>query len=141
MKTLKISFSQKIITILFMTISTLSFSQKTVVWKGGTPGMEQQWDCAKNWSTHSVPDEFSDVLIPDVSSTTQATPIIRSGKVAVNSIFLESDALLSVQKNAMLTVYGHAQGVYVENLQLQGALHVIYETDENSNSTAFTIGH
>ena len=90
--------------LLFGLATTLS-AQNTVVWKGGTPGQENNWNCPKNWSKYKVPDEFSDVVIPDVSSTTHATPVIKSGTFEVNSIQIQSNAQLTIESGARLVVY------------------------------------
>lgn len=85
-------------------IATLH-AQKTVTWKGGTPGQENDWNCAKNWSSHKVPDEFSNVVIPDVSTTTLAAPVIKNGTFEVNAIIVHSNAKLTVEKDAQLVIY------------------------------------
>jgi hypothetical protein len=40
-------------TAFLLTLCLNAFAQKTVVWKGGTPGQETNWYCAKNWSTQT----------------------------------------------------------------------------------------
>ncbi|MFN0174840.1 MAG: hypothetical protein ACKVU0_09360 [Saprospiraceae bacterium] len=53
-------------------------SQKTATWKGGTPGKSTDWNCPGNWKEGRVPNEFSHVVIPDVSSSTFSYPVIDS---------------------------------------------------------------
>ena len=99
-----------IITTLWITISANAFSQKATTWIGGTPGMKTDWYCPYNWNTSSVPDEFSDVIIPDVSTTSFASPVIQSGKVEINSINVHSNASLTIGQNATLIVFTQSQG-------------------------------
>lgn len=108
--------------LLFGLATTLS-AQNAVVWKGGTPGQENNWNCPKNWSKYKVPDEFSDVVIPDVSSTTHATPVIKSGTFEVNSIQIQSNAQLTIESGARLVVY-NAETAFDQagNLQLNGSI-------------------
>ena len=102
----------KIATLSFATALTLIFglsislsAQTTATWKGGAPGMEHEWNCPKNWSSYRVPDAFSDVIIPDVSSTTLAAPVIKNGVFEVNSIQVHPNAKLTVEQDAQLVVY------------------------------------
>lgn len=60
--------------ILFLLISSLSLTAQSI-WKGGTPGQEQDWNVAKNWSTHKVPTAFDSVIIPSVESTGNFFPL------------------------------------------------------------------
>ena len=90
-----------LITVFTLTVFSVT-AQTTIEWVGGTPGKETNWDEPKNWSSHRVPDEFSNVVIPDVAATTQSYPVIRSGVVELNSLMLESQAKLTIQKDAQL---------------------------------------
>lgn len=38
-------------------------AQKITEWIGGASGREQDWFCNKNWTTQTVPNEFSTVII------------------------------------------------------------------------------
>ena len=95
---------------LLLTFSMNVFSQKSIIWKGGTPGQKNEWYCAQNWSTHNVPDEFSDVIIPDVSTSSFAFPVIRSGKVEINSLFIQFNGSLTIAKDVIMTVNENAEG-------------------------------
>jgi hypothetical protein len=98
-------------------------AQNAVTWKGGTPGQEGNWDCPKNWSSYRVPDEFSDVVIPDVSTTTLAAPKIMSGNYEVNSIQLLPNARLTIEHGAQLVVYSIENGFEKgDGLHLKGSL-------------------
>jgi len=97
-------------------------SQNITTWIGGAPGMESHWDCHKNWSNYKVPDEFSNVVIPDVSSTSLATPVIKMGVVEVNSLLIQKGAMLSIGSEAILKVYQDVEGIDKDRLQSEGLL-------------------
>jgi hypothetical protein len=115
-------------TIFALFLSNDALAQKTIIWKGGTPGQETNWDCPKNWSTYRLPDEFSNVVIPDVSSTTQASPVIRGGMVEVNALRIESRALLTIATDARLVVHDYTEGINAFNLDQKGAM-IVYGED------------
>jgi hypothetical protein len=83
-------------------LSQMLAAQVTNVWKGGTPGRETDWHCPKNWSRGDVPDEFTDVVIGDVSSTTRRYPVIAHGQVEVASLLIRTGAALTVRPGAAL---------------------------------------
>jgi len=87
---------------ILLTSHTALLAQKTATWKGGTPGKPADWNCAANWKEGSVPNEFSQVIIPDVSSSSFSNPVIASGEVEVWSILIYSGATLRIGKNARL---------------------------------------
>jgi hypothetical protein len=118
------------LTMILIAFCTSGFSQKVSIWKGGTPGMKNEWNCPQNWSTSSVPDEFTNVSIPDVSSSTLSAPVIRSGKVEVNSLFIHSNASLRIEKQAQLVVYGIAEGIRQKNMDLEGTLVILNNEPE-----------
>ena len=95
-----------IFVLLLMPLGLTAFSQRLTIWKGGTPGKPNDWFCAKNWSTGHVPDEFSDVIIPDVSATSFATPVIRSGAVDVHSLHVMNNATMHLGKDVVIYVSG-----------------------------------
>lgn len=119
-----------LLTFLLLTLSLNLFSQKDITWKGGTPGKKNDWFCAQNWSTHSVPDEFSNVIIPDVTSSSLSSPIIPDGKVEINSLLIHSGGTLTVEKPAMLIVYDQAEGVFKPNFQGEGKIVIQIESSE-----------
>lgn len=127
---MKTSLFSSALTAIFLMTSLAAFAQKTNTWKGGTPGMENEWNCAKNWSTYSVPDEFTDVVIPDVSCTSFSAPLVKEGRVNINSLYLESNALLTIGKGANLLVFGAAEGVNEWNIKAEGSLFVVDELNE-----------
>jgi hypothetical protein len=81
---------------------TALLAQKTATWKGGTPGKPADWNCATNWKEGRVPNEFSQVIIPDVSASTFHSPVLASGEVEVWSILIHSGASLRIGKQARL---------------------------------------
>lgn len=103
-------------------ICTGAAAQKTIIWKGGAPGHETDWHYAKNWSTHSVPNEFSNVIIPDVSTTTRALPVIRKGVVEVNSLIIAPNVTLSLGETVQLTVLENSDSMLIANLRKNGSL-------------------
>lgn len=82
-------------------------AQKTVTWKGGAPGRETEWNCPKNWSSGAVPNCFSDVIIPDVSTASNRYPIIREWGQEVNTLVMYSGASLFIQPSGSLNVINH----------------------------------
>lgn len=106
-----------ICTVFLLALSLNAFSQKTVVWKGGAPGQETNWYCPKNWSTQTVPDSFSDVVIPDVSTTTQALPEIRSGRVEVNRLTIAGNTGLSLGESAQMVVLDNTDGIEISGFR------------------------
>ncbi|HOY06808.1 MAG TPA: hypothetical protein PLO67_15470 [Saprospiraceae bacterium] len=87
--------------LLFIAQTTLS-AQKTATWKGGTPGRSTEWMCASNWREGRLPNEFSAVVIPDVSTGSQAYPVLRSGEVEVLSVDVQTGAMLTLSTGARL---------------------------------------
>ena len=122
MKSQYLLATQWIFTILIMLIGGNGYSQRPITWKGGTPGMKNDWFCPQNWSSASVPDEFSDVIIPDVSTSTFASPVIRSGKVEINSLEIHASALLTIDKTASVVVISHVAGLVPGRLKGEGRL-------------------
>ena len=124
---------------IFTLTTTFITAQTTVTWVGGTPGKTTNWNEAKNWSNHRVPDEFSNVLIPDVSATTLASPVIESGKIELNALMLESNALITIHENAQLIVYGFVTSITNENLRINGSLMILDEASESTQNVAASV--
>ena len=121
----------KTLIILLLTLtSSILVAQKSVTWLGGTPGNETSWEEPKNWSTHHVPNEFSDVYIPDVSTSSFSNPTIKNGTIELNTLQIESTAKLTIQKMAKLIVYGNAEGFYATNFEIKGSFIVLDEVSE-----------
>lgn len=108
--------------------------QNTNYWKGGHPGQPTEWNCAQNWSLSQVPNEFSNVVIPDVSTQTNAYPVLRNTDTEVNSLVLLSGASLTVASDASLSVVTSVEKVGNARLQVRGIL--VGETASKSGLAA-----
>ena len=90
-----------------MTILTLtSTAQTTVIWKGGTPGKTQDWNCAKNWNTNKVPGVFDHVIIPNVSPQARPFPVVKDEVEPILSLTVHSNAEITIQTAGILIVEG-----------------------------------
>jgi len=106
--TMSINFS---ICFFLLFSSMVASAQKTNVWHGGAPGHETDWSFFKNWSTGRTPTEFDYVIIPDVSTSTNHYPVIRTGEVEVLGLEIQSGASLTLLPKARLKA---------EEIQLRG---------------------
>lgn len=116
---------------IFTLFTTITFAQQSVTWYGGTPGSETSWTEGRNWSNNKVPDKFSDVIIPDVTTSTFSTPVIKNGTFELNSLYIVPNGRLTIQSDAKVIVYGYAEGVLKQNVNLKGTLFVMSDL-ENS---------
>jgi len=108
--------------ILLLGLFVPAFSQGLNTWVGGTPGMENEWNCPRNWSASRVPNDLSDVFIPDVSTGSRANPEIHNGVQEVHSLFLDSNATLEIGPQATLVVMSEVVAIYPEDLKTEGLL-------------------
>lgn len=122
MKSSYLPATQWIVAMLILLDVGNSHAQRSITWKGGTSGMKNDWFCPQNWSTSSVPDEFSDVIIPDVSTSTFATPVIKSGEVEINSLQILSNAMLTIEKAATVVINSRVTGLTSVNIQGEGQM-------------------
>jgi hypothetical protein len=120
-------FIPGLLTIVFILAATCGYAQKTNTWKGGFPGKKNDWFCPQNWSTYTVPDEFSDVIIPDVSTSSFAPPVIVNSPVEINSLQMLDNASMTIAHDAVLIVYDHIEGVTPS--KLNGGGNVIRDQD------------
>ncbi len=128
------------ITLLFGCQVTLN-AQKTNTWKGGTPGRATDWYCATNWSNGTVPNEFSNVVIPDVSTSTHAAPVLLKGEAEINALLLQSGACLTIGQAAALTVLETSEGISDRSLRLIGEINLPGESSEKKmNEPLFVRG-
>jgi len=97
-------------------------AQKIVYWKGGTPGMESNWNCPRNWSTNAVPNAFSNVIIPDVSTRSRVYPVLSHKNAEVNSLALEAGSSLVIEEGACLVVFDSMERFGLNHLEVRGAL-------------------
>lgn len=77
-----------------------------VEWKGGFPGQENNWFCANNWSDNRIPDDFDNVIIPDVSTSGNHYPVIEDQNARVQSLELQSGAKIRIESGAQLSILG-----------------------------------
>lgn len=90
--------------ITFCFLGNVLSAQRNVTWLGGTPGQESNWFCDKNWSNAHVPDEFSNVYINNVSTSTFHYPVIKSKEATALSISIVSEGKLTIEKSGTLSV-------------------------------------
>ncbi|HOY08258.1 MAG TPA: hypothetical protein PLO67_22775 [Saprospiraceae bacterium] len=90
-----------------LTLTSLSLqAQKIATWKGGAPGHATEWNYPANWKENRVPNEFSQVIIPDVSASTFSNPVLDGEVVEIWSLQMFSGASLRIGKSARLIVTG-----------------------------------
>jgi hypothetical protein len=94
-----------LIFVILSLISSITFAQVTVSWLGGAPGNENNWNDARNWSNHHVPDEDTHVIVKYTNSGHHAQPIIKT-TVSVASISVYPNATLTVEKTGELLIDG-----------------------------------
>lgn len=89
---------------LFFLVSLSAEAQRIATWKGGQTGRPRDWNCPTNWKEGRVPNEFSNVFIPDVSTSTFCYPLIDKGIVEVASLEYAPNARVDVRGNARFIV-------------------------------------
>lgn len=89
-----------IATLLICFFASTSSAQRLNTWKGGTPGHETDWNYFKNWSLGKTPDAFDRVLIPDLSTTTRAYPVISNTGVEISYLEIQSGAMITILPSA-----------------------------------------
>lgn len=102
MKSPALFFARLTFTALLLTLCASAFSQKIATWKGGTPGRPTEWNCATNWKEGQVPNEFSQVIVPEVATSTFSNPVLTAGEVVIWSLLIHTGASLRIGKNARL---------------------------------------
>ena len=78
----------------------------TNVWKGGTPGDENNWSNPRNWQSQEIPDYYHKVIIPNLSTTGNHYPIISTTVDPIASLTIEGGAKLIIYKKGQLLVDG-----------------------------------
>ncbi|KAA3624816.1 MAG: hypothetical protein DWQ02_22615 [Bacteroidetes bacterium] len=114
--------------LLLSLLSVFAFSQKTLTWKGGTPGNEHDWYEPKNWDKNIVPDEDSYVIIKRLNTGHDAQPVIAE-KVIVAYIELQSRSILTISNKGSLILdgsYTYSEGInfYGGQLLNEGVLNL-----------------
>ena len=80
------------------------YGQKAAVWSGGTPGRPCDWYCPSNWRENRVPNEFSYVFIPDVSTKTFSYPVIDKGVIEIAGLQCDAPAGITLLHGARIIV-------------------------------------
>lgn len=119
---------------IMISVAISALAQERSVWKGGKPGRANDWKCAANWSTNQVPDAFSDVIIPKTTGPLQNYPVIRSGRIEVNTLRIQCGARLTIAENASLSIFNPDYCDDVSRILVLGKL----ELPGRSASTAET---
>ncbi len=81
-------------------------AQKTDVWKGGFPGQETNWACARNWSLNTVPDGNCNVVIPMLMQREKNYPVLSTADQEVYSLVIEPQASLTITEAGTLSILG-----------------------------------
>lgn len=130
-------------TIFFLMTATLLTAQVQVSWIGGTYGQETNWDCPSNWSTGSVPDEDSHVVIAFLNSGHHAQPVIED-EAYIASLEIRSMGNLTVEKGALLMIDGsdnYSTGIalYGGSVNNKGSIHLIALDQEMSSDVLASV--
>ncbi|MFN0214145.1 MAG: hypothetical protein ACKVT2_07800 [Saprospiraceae bacterium] len=91
---------------LFLTQANVLSAQKTAIWKGGFPGQETNWACARNWSLNKVPDGNCHALIPLLEQREKNYPILSTADQEVYSLVIEAQASLTITPSGTLSILG-----------------------------------
>jgi hypothetical protein len=86
-----------------------------------------------------VPNEFSNVVIPDVSTTTQAPPTLHAGQVEIKALLLQSGALLTVGASAELTIFDSVEGISTASVCRDGKIHFPGEPAEKKKADTLLV--
>lgn len=104
---------------LFTFLTNATFAQ--VIWKGGTPGAETQWNEARNWTTNKVPSEFDNVIITDLSSKGNFYPVINTKVQPIAHLNIQGGATLEITTKGELIIDG--SNTYNNGITLVGHIH------------------
>ena len=113
-----ISFSS--ISIFVLVLFSAMTGQAQVVWQGGAPGQETDWNQPMNWSAHYVPDMDDAVIIPDRSTHGNFYPVIDTETSPIASLVVEGQATLTIAPTGKLLVDG--SDTYNDGILLIGYL-------------------
>lgn len=131
-----VSFSVCATLILMIGFQLQAGAQKTATWKGGTPGRSNDWSCATNWKEGSVPNEFSDVLIPQYVERS-AQPVIGKQVDGVNSLTILPGASLRIERTGALEVFETLETFANNAIQNYGQLDMpLRENQRNQHEEA-----
>lgn len=85
-------------------LSLTTTAQNASTWKGMTPGHERQWSYPANWSRNTVPDEFTDVVIPFDITGGQNYPVLKVPEATINSLYIEHGAHITIGRGRIITL-------------------------------------
>ncbi|MCO6479486.1 MAG: hypothetical protein J5I94_22820 [Phaeodactylibacter sp.] len=91
------------------------------VWKGGTPGQEQEWNNPRNWSQNRAPDINDIVLIPNTEARGGFYPVISEDAGPIYYLEVHGGATLTIAPTGSLTIDGI--GNYEDAALLVGTLY------------------
>jgi len=111
----------------FTFISNICFAQN--VWSGGTPGQEEGWSIASNWSQYEVPGAFDNVIIPNTETRGNFYPVVNETVEEISFLEVDSGARLIIEPEGNLTIDGSSTYNYgVHNMGeiiLEGKMNVV----------------
>ena len=113
-------------TLLALFIPFLLTAQTNIVWTGGTPGQETQWNEPQNWDANRIPGENDHVVIHAENNGHFSQPVLdRAAQVA--SLEIGAGAELHITQNGKLVVdgaYTYSEGIsmYGGKLVSEGAI-------------------
>ncbi|MDQ3017152.1 MAG: hypothetical protein M3R25_10610 [Bacteroidota bacterium] len=100
-----------ILSMIIMLSTKLLPGQILSIWIGQTPGSERAWQQPNNWSTQTIPNEFSDVVIRTDETLTNNYPIYPSGLTEINSLHICPGAQLYI-RSGDIVVLDNAKSYY-----------------------------
>ncbi len=77
-------------------------AQKRNVWKGGFAGQATEWNCPRNWSLGTVPDETCVAVIERDYRSTPKYPVVSSEVGSIQYLELHRGAKLELADNRRL---------------------------------------
>lgn len=86
--------------ITFILSGLFANAQTANTWKGGTPGHENDWNIAANWSLGEVPNATHDVVIPNDG----IFPVLAGKTVEINSLQMQPGAELTLKGDARVAL-------------------------------------
>ncbi len=126
--------------IALLAFASSALGQKTYFWKGGKPGRVNDWNCAANWSTNRVPDEFADVVIPQKQYVVDY-PVINTPGVEINSMRICEGARVTIGANGSLSIINLDYCDDVSRIVIIGTLHVPKTIDKVSGGDILASGN
>lgn len=117
-----------IVLLIVLITQSLNSVEAQNIWIGGTPGLETNWNIARNWSENRVPDWTEEVIIADVSTISGYFPVIDSEVEPIAHLEVQSNAHLTIKPTGILMVDGISTfntGItLIGNIYLDGNLEI-----------------